>query len=254
MNKPNLYNFFKFIETKTGQTLKRSYDQLRLKVFYAPDKLTEEDLEKLPDVDFKYTENLPEGFSKGLPIKKVTLYGEHVTSVPTSLSGINSLTVQRCNNLISLPPLELDSLHLWKCAIENLPQDLKVNNLFLDDVAIRSIPDFEYELRLLVLSNLVFNTLEGVKVRSLYLQGGLPYLKRLPENFTCGLTLQIEGDTALTSLPKGLKVNHNLYLLCEPQFDRLPDDLEVGNDIIVYTMPTYCPEHLKDKIKVKERK
>ena len=185
----------------------------------------------------------------------VELYGDNITEVPTDLKDVNSLSINRTGNLKSILPIEISSLHLWRTSLIELPKGLKVETLFLQESPfIESLSNLgDADFRLLVLNGLGINSIGDVKPRSLYLQGDLPNLKTLPTDFEVGLTLEISGDTAIRELPKGLKIGWNLSLLCEPQFDKLPDDLEVSQEIKVFDIPTYCPEHLKDKIKVIER-
>jgi hypothetical protein len=252
MNKPNIYNFFKFLKNKTGKELTND-DILKLKVLYSPDELTKEDLEELPKTQIEFQENIPKDFRLNLPVGEVKLYGDKITEVPADLGNVRSLAINRATNLKSIPPLKLTDLAIWKSGITELPEGLEVRGyLFLQDIQITTIPKTKEKIRLLVVNDLPINTLEGVNARSIYLNGNLPNLKELPENLDIGLSLQIKNDTAITQLPKGLKVHWSLDLLCEPQFDTLPDDLQVGMAIRVLKMPSKYPEHLRDIIKVVE--
>jgi hypothetical protein len=251
MNKPNIYNFFKFLKNKAGKELKDSSKIATLKLLYSPNDLSKEDLEELPKVQIEFQENIPKDFPFNLPVSDIKLSGDKITEVPADLGNVQSLTISRAVNLQSIPPLKLTDLSIWKSGINKLPEGLEVTgHFFLQEIELTLIPKTEEEIRLLSLNDLPIKTLEGVNARSIYLNGSLPNLKELPENLNIGLSLSITKTTAITQLPKGLKVNWNLDLLCEPQFDTLPDDLQVGKEIKVLKMPSKYPEHLKDKIKV----
>ena len=254
MNKPNVYNFFKFIKTKTGQDLEKVEDKLRLKLLFSPNELDEQDKETLANTYLRFHTNLPKGFPNGNKVGEVSLVGTEITEVPEGLEGVRNLTLNGTFAVKNLPPLHLNELSLHNTNVKEIPEGTKVSVLFLHKSPIESLPYIEDEIRLLVLSGLPIDSLECVKALSIYLQGNLPNLKHLPENLRCDLSLHITDDTDLVELPKGLDVHWNLSLLCEPQFDTLPEDLQVGYTIEVYEMPTHYPEHLKDKIKVIEKK
>ena len=253
MNKPNLYNFFEFIKNKTGKVLEKDEDWVNLKFQYSPDKLTEKDLEKAATMDLRFNKNLPQGFPNGATIKNVSLSGDNITAIPASLSGIETLNIYSTPNLTSIPPLQVNTLQLYKCEISEIPENTEVDFLFLDTVSLQQLPRLRKQSRLLALKNLSIDSLTGINARTVVLEGGLPNLKQLPENFSCEMSLHIRKDTAITELPKGLNVGWDLTLECNPPFDTLPDDLQVENNIIVNKMPTNYPEHLKAKIKVKEK-
>lgn len=254
MNRPNIYNFFKFIKNKTGQDLQNSDDKIKLKTIYSPGDLSSEEIEKLSKLSIRFNENLPKDFPGKLKIGEIKLEGPDITEIPTDLQNVHSLSINRATNITSIPPIKVYELSLWRTGIRELPEGLQVETLFIHEVPLEKIPRLEQQIRLLSITKAPISSLEGINARSIYLKGELPNLKELPDNLNVGLSLYITDDTAIRQLPKGLKVRWNLALLCEPQFDTLPDDLEVGNDIEVYTMPTKYPEHLKDKIKVTERK
>lgn len=253
MIKPNLYNFFKFIKNKSGKDIKNSGDWLKLKAVYSPSELTEEELKEVKHLQFQFKQNLPNGLTNEVPIRKVELYGSDITEVPTGLE-LQLLSLSRTANVTTLPPIKVETLNLWYTGVSEISKDLVATNVFISDSPISSLSFLDnLKLRLTVLSGLPIDSLGDIKTRSLYLQGNLPNLTQLPDNFTVGLSLEITGNTAIKSLPKGLKVDWNLSLLCEPQFDILPDDLQVGQRIEVYQMPTYYPKHLEDKIVVKKK-
>ncbi len=98
---PNIYNLFKFLEKKKG-----TKTPFEVKLIYAPDEITDEDLNVEGDLDLANTSriSLPNNLKVG---GNLYLNNSSITSLP------DNLQVGR-------------SLHLFKTSISSIPSNLKV--------------------------------------------------------------------------------------------------------------------------------
>jgi len=113
----NIYNLFKFLEKKRG-----TKTPLKVKFIYAPDELTDEELnvEGLLDLDNSSLTSLPDGLRVG---GHLYLSNSSINSLPDNL---------KVGGDLFLPGTPITSL----------PNNLKVGGgLYLSDTKITSIPD-----------------------------------------------------------------------------------------------------------------
>ena len=123
----NIHNLFKFLEKKKG-----TETPLRVKLLYAPDELTDEDLQVKGDLNLKNTPitSLPDNLQVG---GSLTLANTKITSLPDNLQVGGSLFIYR-TPFTSLPDnLKVGRhLNLSDTKITSLPDNLKIGgNLFL---------------------------------------------------------------------------------------------------------------------------
>jgi len=126
---PNIYNLFKFLEKKKG-----TKTPLKVKFVYAPNELTDEDLNVEGYFDLSHTKitSLPDNLKAG---GNLDLSYTKITSLPDNLQVGGTLYLIR-TSITSIPNnLKVgDDLNLSYSEISSIPNNLQVGgSLFLDN-------------------------------------------------------------------------------------------------------------------------
>jgi hypothetical protein len=121
-----VYNFFKFLEKKKG-----TETPLRVKFLYAPDEITDEDLNVEGDLDLSYTSitSIPDNLQVG---GHLDLENTNIETLPDNLKVGGFLDLD--NSLITSLPDNLKvggTLNIKNTDIKTLPNNLQVGG-FLD--------------------------------------------------------------------------------------------------------------------------
>lgn len=198
----NIYNLFQFIKNKEKKE-PSSNTALKLKLKYAPEKLTPEDLTIEGNLDLsmgdtKLPDNLDVKGSLGL-----TTAG---TSLPKNLHVGKTFTLN-ADNLKELP----DDLHigedfrLYSKSLEKLPDNLRVPGIFrVAADNLKFIPANLQVDKLVLQSENIISLPDNLKIEK-YLGLNTPNLTSLPSNLE---VRQLELETEkITALPSDLKAN-----------------------------------------------
>jgi len=205
-----MYNLFKFIEDKRPEYKV----PFKIKLLYAPETLTKEDLDVKDDLDLR---------------------GSSIEFLPKNLTQVNGdLILIRCENLKSLPNnLTVNGrLDLERCKnITSLPSGLKVKGrLDLADTNITELPpDLEFGQNLILMRTPI---------------------EKLPDNLIVNGDLDLEDCKNITSLPSGLIVNDDLDLR-GTNITELPPDLKVAGDLILWGTPLSKKYTTEEELKAK---
>jgi hypothetical protein len=136
-------------------------------------------------------------------------------------------------------------LDLSNSPVTSLPQGLKVGrHLYLDGTKITSLPRGLEVRGNLHLSKTPITTLpQDLKVENVYADG--TSITSLPDGLEVSGSLYL-SRTPITGLPKRLKVGNNLSIR-EGHLDIMPQDLKVGNDLVLVGTP--LAKHLRYEVR-----
>ena len=121
---PNIYNFFKFLEKKKG-----TKTPIEAKLLYAPEEITDEDLNVEGDLNLRNTPitSIPDNLSVG---GDLYLSNSKITSLPDNLKVGGSLFLSN-TKITSLPDnLQVEgSLYLRNTPLEVLYSEKEIRNM-----------------------------------------------------------------------------------------------------------------------------